>query len=210
MLELDTYFQKNQYALKDKIVFAGSSLMEAFPLEELFLEKKIIVYNRGISGATSQAYLEVFDQLILPLRPKKILINIGSNDLAYENGKVSQLIDNYRTIFEKVKESLPGCDVTFIKFYRVNPKVMKETALVRKEEWLYRAAKYRTNTRLIQASDLISQIAALYDYDTFDVNEQLTDAHNQLDASLTNDGIHLTRDAYLRIFPMIYQKVVAQ
>ena len=114
MICLNRYVSKNHDAENGKIVFAGSSLMEEFPLEQLFLDKEIIVYYRGISGATSKDYLEIFDRLILSIQPVHLLINIGSNDLADECFEDSHLLDSYRQIFSKLKKSLPQCAVTFI------------------------------------------------------------------------------------------------
>ncbi|KPG69563.1 GDSL-type esterase/lipase family protein [Enterococcus sp. RIT-PI-f] len=208
MADLNSYFRKNEYAEKGKIVFAGSSLMEEFPLEKLFMDQHMIVYNRGISGATSKEYLEVFDQLIFPLDPTHLFINIGSNDLADKYFDINSLLGSYRQIFSKLKKTLPQCKVTFIMFYPVNTEKIKETARHFNEEWLFQAALYRTNERLIEASEKVSELADLYDFDTVTVNSLLMDNFSQLDASFTNDGIHLTEAAYLKIFPMIYHHVV--
>lgn len=46
------YRQLNQTAQKGQIVFAGSSLMEMFPIEQFVAEDNlpVVVYNRGIGG----------------------------------------------------------------------------------------------------------------------------------------------------------------
>ncbi|MCU7699354.1 GDSL-type esterase/lipase family protein [Enterococcus gallinarum] len=150
---MNRYVSKNHDAENGKIVFAGSSLMEEFPLEQLFLDKEIIVYNRGISGATSKDYLEIFDRLILSIQPVHLLINIGSNDLADECFEDSHLLDSYRQIFSKLKKSLPQCAVTFIKFYPVNTGIMQDVSKKQGEQWLLQASKYRINSRVIEASE---------------------------------------------------------
>lgn len=207
MIDLNRYISKNRDAQKGKTVFAGSSLMEEFPLEELFFEKGKIVYNRGISGATAKEYLEIFDQLILPLEPDHLLINIGSNDLSDEYYEHSHLLDSYLRIFRTLKSCFPLCTVTFIRFYPVNTEIMKEFSRNHNEEWLLNASKYRTNNRLFEANEKIINLANLYGYQSIDVNDLLMDRERQLDASYTKDGIHLTEAAYIQIFPMIYQFV---
>lgn len=207
MICLNRYVSKNHDAENGKIVFAGSSLMEEFPLEQLFLDKEIIVYNRGISGATSKDYLEIFDRLILSIQPVHLLINIGSNDLADECFEDSHLLDSYRQIFSKLKKSLPQCAVTFIKFYPVNTGIMQDVSKKQGEQWLLQASKYRINSRVIEASEKISKLADSNGYETIEVNNLLIDETKQLDALNTKDGINLTEAAYRKIFPLIYQHV---
>lgn len=74
----------NKEVVPGQIVCAGSSLMEMFPVEELVKEKQIdmIIYNRGIGGFITDELFENIDTCILDLKPSKLFINIGTNDLA--------------------------------------------------------------------------------------------------------------------------------
>ena len=82
---LRKYVKANKSALPDQIVFAGSSLMEMFPIEKMqqTLELKQKIYNRGVSGTTTQFLLQHIGELVLDLQPAKIFINIGSNDIDF-------------------------------------------------------------------------------------------------------------------------------
>lgn len=83
LLKIKNYDYINQIALKGKILFTGSSLMEMFPVCEIARSRGIeeIIYNRGVGGLNTDEFLEHIDTLLLDLEPSKIFINIGTNDI---------------------------------------------------------------------------------------------------------------------------------
>src|SRR5690625_1633047 len=95
--KLKRYKYLNQFIAKGQILFVGSSLMEQFPINEFqqTLDKKLIIYNRGVSGFITEGLLSVMDTCIFELVPSKIFINIGTNDIASPNYKRENLIANY-------------------------------------------------------------------------------------------------------------------
>ena len=52
----------NQYVRKGEILFAGSSLMEQFPVYEFLLDDGLpyVIYNRGIGGFTTRNYWKIW------------------------------------------------------------------------------------------------------------------------------------------------------
>lgn len=103
--------EMNKEVVPGQIVCAGSSLMEMFPVEELVKEKQIdmIIYNRGIGGFITDELLENIDTCILDLKPSKLFINIGTNDLSNPDIPIAQIIDHYDQILCQVKAALPSC-----------------------------------------------------------------------------------------------------
>src|SRR5699024_8873040 len=57
--KLKRYKYLNQFIVQGQILFVGSSLMEQFPINELqqTLDKKFIIYNRGVSGFVTEELL---------------------------------------------------------------------------------------------------------------------------------------------------------
>ena len=103
LLKIKNYDYINQIALKGKILFTGSSLMEMFPVCEIARSRGIeeIIYNRGVGGLNTDEFLEHIDTLLLDLEPSKIFINIGTNfikDTPFGGKGVVHLIVNYSTI----------------------------------------------------------------------------------------------------------------
>ena len=79
--KLQNYHQLNQSAKKGQILFAGSSLMEMFPIEEFLQEmgSDIVIYNRGVGGYKTEDMLNAMDICVYELAPSRIFINIGNN-----------------------------------------------------------------------------------------------------------------------------------
>ena len=82
-IKRERFRRLNPYAKKGAVVFAGSSLMEQFPLYEFLQDDDLhcTLYNRGIGGFTTTELLEAMDECILELQPAHLFLNIGTNDL---------------------------------------------------------------------------------------------------------------------------------
>ena len=76
---------------------------------ELNEKFNIIFYNRGVGGLITDELLENIDTCILDLKPSKLFINIGTNDLSYPDIPIAQMIDHYDQILCQVKAALPSC-----------------------------------------------------------------------------------------------------
>lgn len=120
--KLKNYREKNKEAVYGQVVFAGSSLMEMFPINKLLEEHgdDTIIYNRGIGGYVTNELLQVTDVCITDLKPKKVFLNIGTNDLSNPQIPISQMIENYDRILCKIEEALPQTVIYLMAYYPVN------------------------------------------------------------------------------------------
>ena len=63
--KIRSFRQLNKYAKQGQILFTGSSLMEQFPVCELYSSlcpgSKKILYNRGVGGFTSDEFINDID-----------------------------------------------------------------------------------------------------------------------------------------------------
>ncbi len=113
--KLNCYRQQNRYIRKGETLFTGSSLMEQFPITEFCLSKGLpIAYNRGIGGYTTDEFLAGIDVMLLDPRPKKLFINIGTNDIReMPDGEdwFTHLSENYRKICAIIRDRLPETTV---------------------------------------------------------------------------------------------------
>ncbi len=191
------YRMLNKYAVKGQIVFTGSTLMEAFPIDEmqqsLGLDKRI--YNRGIGGATTSDLLGAMDECIFDLEPAKLFINIGSSDMnsVYPgNYRLETLLENYGKILDAVKSRLPYCRVYVMAYYPVNSK--DEFGLDKHQKRDFFLA--RNNEMISQANAAIEKLAYERCLYFINVNEGLTDEDGDLKKEFTLEGIHLWPNAY--------------
>lgn len=100
----------NKDAVKGQIVFTGSSLMEMFPVEEWVKElgpDAPIVYNRGVGGYKMSDLLPILDACVFELEPRKVFINIGTNDLSDDSIPLEKVMSNYDRIITQIEKGCP-------------------------------------------------------------------------------------------------------
>jgi len=100
-----------QPAPNDKrVVFLGSSIFERWKniVPEYFNNKNYI--DRGISGQITPQLLLRFQQDVIALKPKAVIILAGSNDIAGTTGHVTN-----KRILDDIKSMVELCGVHHIK-----------------------------------------------------------------------------------------------
>ena len=124
--KIDKYRVLNEAAVKGKILFTGSSLMEQFPIQELMMNEGMgqTIYNRGVGGFTTSDMLENMEEQIFGTEPSKIFINIGTNDISDASrpfeAVLGSMLANYERILTQIKERLPETVVYMMAYYPVN------------------------------------------------------------------------------------------
>lgn len=195
------YRDENKNVIPGQTVFAGSSLMELFPISKLLEEHgdSTIIYNRGVSGFVTAELLEVADVCILDLKPSRLFINIGTNDLGKSDMPISKVIENYDMIITEVEKALPDIEIYFMAYYPVN----YEAATDRIKERL----KIRTNEKITAANAQVKKLAEKHGQRYIDINKNLKDEHGRLKAEYTTEGMHINEDGYRAIYDDIMRYV---
>lgn len=191
------YQQLNQTVQKGQIVFAGSSLMEMYPIEEFVRERElpVTVYNRGIGGFITDELLDNIDTCILDLEPRKLFINIGTNDLSYANKTIEQIMAQYRKILERVLCAVPDVQIYLMAYYPINA----EAATPEMKPCL----QIRTNERINQANLAVEVLAKEMHLHYIDINAPLKDEQGRLKAEYTYEGMHIKPEGYRQITPAL-------
>ena len=78
--KMEEFYLENEKKEKVDIVFVGDSMVELFDCSTLNLPEYTI-YNRGIISDKSAGVLMSFDDRVLALSPKLVVMEIGSNDI---------------------------------------------------------------------------------------------------------------------------------
>ncbi len=193
--KIEGFKQLNKHILPGQIVMAGSSLMEGFPINELMTSLKIpgVVYNRGIGGITTDVLIEALDACIIDLKPRKLFINIGTNDLSQPDFTIERLESNYRLILERVRTALPDCKIYLMAYYPMN-EVDQFDGI---ENNMMQSS--RTNKLLNECNRMIERMAQDLGADFLDLNQPLRDERGQLKAEYTVEGVHLYPNAYYEV-----------
>ncbi len=174
----------NQRALDDPVVFIGDSLIEEWPLQELFTSAKYL--NRGIGGDTTTNLLQRLDHTFAGLSPEKIVLLIGTNDLNEPETTTAMILENITGIVAKLKTEFPAAQVHMLSLLPVgdkdDPGIDPTTVGA------------RSNTRIRTIND---KLETLDDVIYHDVHRLLVDQKGYLDPAFTREGLHLSPRGYL-------------
>ena len=195
--KLARFKRLNETSKKGETVFAGSSLMEMFPIERFIREEGLnaIVYNRGVGGFVTEELLENIDTCILDLKPSRLFINIGTNDLSDPARTVPQIMANYGQILERVRAALPKIEITLMAYYPINYEAATEE--------MKPCLAIRTNEKLRQANRAAVALAAEHEARFIDLNAPLTDDKGNLKAEYTIEGMHINEQGYRAVYPLL-------
>ena len=99
---------------KHAILFVGSSSFTKWTdVQDYFPKYKII--NRGFGGSTLVDVIRYANDIILPYRPKQIVIYCGENDLASSDTVTSQMVlERFEELFTIIRKNDPSVPVAFV------------------------------------------------------------------------------------------------
>jgi lysophospholipase L1-like esterase len=88
---------------ENRVVFLGDQITENWPEPAFFVGKAYL--NRGIASQTSAQMLLRFRQDVISLKPKAVVIQAGSNDLAGLTGPATEgmIAENFMSMVELAK-----------------------------------------------------------------------------------------------------------
>ena len=182
-IKLERFRQDNKNAVKGQTVLTGSSLMEMFPVNRFLGERgsDIIVYNRAIGGYITDELMQVLDTCVFELEPKRVFINIGTNDLSDSRIPMEQIMEHYDSIISSIEQRLPGTEIYLMAYYPVNYEAAAEN--------MKECLKIRTNEKITAANALVKQLAEKHGQYYIDINDGLKDEQGRLKAEYTIEGL---------------------
>jgi lysophospholipase L1-like esterase len=163
------------------IVFLGDSLTEMGEWNELL--NNTLVKNRGISGDTTDDILARLN-LITEIKPSKIFLMIGVNDLWQQKSNNNHILENYHTIFESIKTYTPSTKVYIQSMLPVNNTDFR----------IFKAS----NEDIIWLNQQIEKMVKKFNYQYIDLFSHFINNQGELDTHYTDDGVHLNAKGYIR------------
>ena len=197
---VERYRQENQFCEKGQIVFAGSSLMEMFPVEAFAREEGPdfpVVYNRGVGGWRTEDMLATLDAQVIDLAPRKLFINIGTNDLSDPAVTIDALMARYDESLSRIEAAVPGVEIVLMAYYPINYEAAAED--------MKPCLRVRTNERIREANRAVEALARRHGQRYMDFNAPLTDAQGRLRAEYTIEGMHIRPEGYRAIWPAVVE-----
>lgn len=193
-IKVERYREENKSVQYGHIVFTGSSLMEMFPITKLLAEHNdsTVIYNRGIGGFLTYELLDVIDVCVLDLKPSRVFINIGTNDLSWSSIPISDVIGNYDKIITTIETALPKVEIYLMAYYPVNFEAASEE--------MKECLKIRTNEKINTANAEVKKLAEKHNQKYIDINANLKDEQGRLKAEYTIEGMHIYEIGYRAVY----------
>ena len=98
---------------QNAIVFVGSSsfrmwkdLQNAFPQH--------VVINRGFGGSSLPHVIDYADEIVIPYKPKQVVIYCGENDFTSDTVTSKTVTDRFVTLFNLLRKELPRTEIVFV------------------------------------------------------------------------------------------------
>ncbi len=158
------------------IVFLGDSITELFPADKFFGANKII--NRGIGGDRIVGVLARLDISVYDLKPEKVFLMIGINDILFPEYTIDELADIYDEILINLKTKSSGVKIFIQSVLPVRGKFSQ------------------CNNTVLKLNEKIQMLAKKYDYPYLDIYNLMVDNDGELKNEYTYDDCHLTEQAY--------------
>lgn len=136
---------------------------------------------------------------VLELEPKKVFINIGTNDLSWSSIPISDMIDNYDKILTKIENNIKGVTIYLMAYYPVNFEASSEE--------MRECLKIRTNEKIKKANEEVKKLALKHNQRYIDINDNLKDEQGRLKVEFTIEGMHINENGYRAIYDDIMKYV---
>ena len=193
----------NKSCQPGQIVFTGSSLMEMFPVEKFAAEEGPdfpIVYNRGVGGWRTEEMLACLNEMVIDLQPRRVFINIGTNDLSDAAVTIDALIGRYEDILARIEAAVPGVEIVMMAYYPINYDAA--------DEGMKACLRIRTNERIREANRAVEALSHRRGHRFINVNAPLTDDQGRLKAEYTIEGMHIREEGYRAIWPLVKAEIL--
>ena len=179
------YRHLNQVSVVEPdILFIGDSIVEYYPLQELFGTAKTIV-NRGIRGYQTGMLRDNLDAHLYGGAVDKIVLLIGTNDIG-KDVPVNEALNNLEAIIQSIARDYPLTKIKLLSILPVNEgEEYKQTVYI------------RTNEKIRNWNQAFQELASAYMQVEFvPVFDCLIDQAGQLKKDYTTDGLHLNVAGY--------------
>jgi lysophospholipase L1-like esterase len=175
---LSKYADANASLTKSpEVIFLGNSITEGWVkiMPEFFSNNNFV--GRGIGGQTSSQLLLRFRNDVINLKPKKLIINIGTNDIAENSGTFNQdfTIGNIESMIELAKQ------------HKIKPIIASVLPAV---QFPWRKEIMDVANKIIMLNEGLKALAKKHKIVYLDYHTMLKNENNGLSKEMAEDGVH--------------------
>ncbi len=181
--QFERYESKNEsLTVRPKVVFMGNSITDCWvdSVPQFFAENNFI--GRGISGQVSSQMLVRFQEDVINLRPKVVVICCGTNDIAQNNGYISleHILQNIKSMCELARAN------------NIKP-IVCSTLPAKAFKW---RPEMKPANDIVALNEMIKAYAKENKIPYVDYHSALKDEENGLPRKYSKDGVHPNAQGY--------------
>jgi len=190
---LDQFAGEDIPSLLGTTVFVGDSITQMFNLPRFFRKQRVV--NRGIGGDTMGGirHLGILDRLadtIYNLKPKRIILMIGANDLVWSKGTCFETkLEQYELLVRTLRQDLPDTELWSVSVLPVRNEYASK------------------NGDIQQFNEYGARVAAQHGARWLDVYAEFLNEEGQLSEAFSDGNIHLSTPGY-RHLSAIYKREI--
>jgi lysophospholipase L1-like esterase len=166
----------------NEIIFLGDSITDWCEWSELFHNSNI--KNRGIGGDRVNGVLQRLPEVVSS-SPDKIFLMIGVNDLGW-GVDIQEIMLSYEKVIQKILETTPSTEIYVQSILPVHEQLLSQ---------YYPESKIKSKN-INKLNRHLKDLSLKHQITYIDLNSMFKSNGNQLDESLTFDGLHLNGKAY--------------
>jgi len=192
-MKVHNFMCLNKLVKKGEIVFTGSFYtLLAAALRRMLSAAGVRPGDfDGIGGDVTDGLLKRMDESIFDLEPKKVFINIGTNDISRPEYKRERLMSRYRKILMQIQARLPETKIYVMSYYPVNRELPGADPEAVKAQF-----GARTNAELKEVNVEVEKMAEELGCTYINVFDCLLDEKGNLKAEYTIEGMHMYANGY--------------
>lgn len=178
----------------ENIVFLGDSIFDWYPIDKIFDDLPIV--NSGIAGNKTTDILENLEERVYRYNPTKVFIQIGTNDLKYEDSEElnQEVYENIVKIAESIQKHRKKSEIYIISIYPVNNDLP--------------GANDRHNDEIQSINKKLEKYCAeskniIY----IDAFSALANDEGSLDVAYTKDGLHPNDLGYAKLTEILMKYI---
>jgi lysophospholipase L1-like esterase len=161
--------------MSKKIILIGDSITDSFPVSVLLKDYDVI--NNGISGDTTEGVFNRLNKDVHGHKPDMVFLMIGTNDFALGRTD-AEIIEKTEDIIEGLKNKSGAGSIYVFSILPV------------------RGDQNRPNGRIIEVNQAVKRITEKHKVNYIDLHSAFKDDKGELKGEYTDDGLHLTFQAY--------------
>lgn len=174
--------KNDSLAVSPTVVFMGNSITDywADTVPAFFADNNFV--DRGISGQVSSQMLVRFQEDVINLQPKVVVICCGTNDIAQNNGYISleNILQNIKSMCELARAN------------KIKP-VVCSTLPAKRFKW---RPEMKPANDIIRLNEMIKAYAKENKIPYVDYHSALKDEENGLPLQYSKDGVHPNAKGY--------------